>query len=100
MIVCPLFCGQENLLGGQFWAMGRLNLLGGQIILLGGHFNLLFTSLYLPGHLLKGLGSWFRSLGAFIQSSLLILRSNQNHKRHFLSSARFQFCMAARFSHI
>ena len=30
----PIFnnCGaQDNLLGGQFWAMGRLNLLGGQI---------------------------------------------------------------------
>ena len=23
-------CGQDNSLGGQFWAMGRLNLLGGQ----------------------------------------------------------------------
>ena len=26
----------DNLLGGQFWAMGRLNLLGGQIDLLVG----------------------------------------------------------------
>ena len=29
------FCGQDNLLGGQFWAMGMLNLLGGQSNLLG-----------------------------------------------------------------
>ena len=36
IIWCPFFCGQDNLLGGQFWAMGRLNLLGGQINLLGG----------------------------------------------------------------
>ena len=25
------FCGQDNLQGGQFWAMGRFNLLGGKI---------------------------------------------------------------------
>ena len=37
IIVVPTFCGQDNLLGGKFWAMGRLNLLGGQINLLGGH---------------------------------------------------------------
>ena len=24
------FCGQDDLLGGQFWAMNRFNLLGGQ----------------------------------------------------------------------
>ena len=37
IIMLPIFfCGQDNLLGGQFWAMDRLNLLGGQIILLGG----------------------------------------------------------------
>ena len=29
-IWCPNFCGQDNLLGGHFWAMGKLNLLGGQ----------------------------------------------------------------------
>ena len=28
------FCGQDNLLGGQFWAMGRSDLLGGQSNLL------------------------------------------------------------------
>ena len=33
---CPFFCGQDNLLGEQFWAMGKLNSLGGQINLLGG----------------------------------------------------------------
>ena len=27
--------GQDNLLGGQLWAMGRFNLLGGQSNLLG-----------------------------------------------------------------
>ena len=37
------FCGRDNLLGGQFWAMGRLNLLGGKKT----HpANLLFASLY------------------------------------------------------
>ena len=30
------FFGQDNLLGGQFWAMGRFNLLGGQSDLLSG----------------------------------------------------------------
>ena len=30
------FCGQDNLLGGQFWAMDGFDLLGGQINLLGG----------------------------------------------------------------
>ena len=30
------FCGQDNFLGGQFWAMGRFNLLGGQTNLLCG----------------------------------------------------------------
>ena len=41
------FGGQDNLLSGQFWAMGRFNLLGGQNNLLGGQVNLLFTSLML-----------------------------------------------------
>ena len=31
-----LFCGQDNLLGGQFWALGRFDLLNGQVNLLGG----------------------------------------------------------------
>ena len=44
---CPFSCGQENLLGGQFWAMGRLNLLGGQSNLLGGQMPTQFTC-YLP----------------------------------------------------
>ena len=48
---CPLFCGQDNLLGGQFWAMGRLNLLGGQINLLGGPTQL---TCYLPPWLTEG----------------------------------------------
>ena len=50
IVVRPLFCGQNNLLGGHFWTMGRLHLLGGQINLLGGKCppnNLLFTSLSL-----------------------------------------------------
>ena len=34
-----------GLMSGQFWAMGRLNLLGGQINLLAQLVNLLFTSL-------------------------------------------------------
>ena len=43
----PICCGQDNLLGGQFWAMGRLNLLGGQINLLGGQMPTQLTC-YLP----------------------------------------------------
>ena len=36
IIIVPFFfCVQDNLLGGQFWAMGRFNLLGGQSNLLG-----------------------------------------------------------------
>ena len=36
IILVPIFfCGQDNLLGGQFWAMGRFKL-GGQNNLLGG----------------------------------------------------------------
>ena len=31
IIVPVFFCGQDNLLGGQFWAVGRFNLLGGQM---------------------------------------------------------------------
>ena len=47
------FCGQDNLLGGQFWAMDMFNLLGGQRNLQGGQMhaspvNLLFTSLLPP----------------------------------------------------
>ena len=42
-----LFCGQDNLLGGQIWAMGRLNLLGGQNNLLGGQLPTQLTC-YLP----------------------------------------------------
>ena len=41
------FCGQDNLLGGQFWAMGRFNLLGGQNNLLGGQLPTQLTC-YLP----------------------------------------------------
>ena len=41
------FCGQDNLLGGQFWAMGRFNLLGGQSNLLGGQMPTQLTC-YLP----------------------------------------------------
>ena len=36
-------CGQENLLGGQFWVMGRFNLLGGQSNLLGGQMSTQLT---------------------------------------------------------
>ena len=43
----PFFCGQDNLQGGQFWAMGRLNLLGGQINLLDGQMPTQLTC-YLP----------------------------------------------------
>ena len=42
-----IFCGHGNLLGGQFAAMGRLNLLGGQINLLGGQMPSQLTR-YLP----------------------------------------------------
>ena len=45
------FCGQDTLLGGHFWAMGRFNLLGGQSNLLFRQMptqpSLLFTSLIL-----------------------------------------------------
>ena len=41
------FCDQGNLLDGQFWAMGRFNLLGGQSNLLGGHLLTQLTC-YLP----------------------------------------------------
>ena len=42
----PIFFDEGNLLGGQFLAMGRLNLLGLQINLLGGQMpTQLFTSL-------------------------------------------------------
>ena len=43
MIVAPIFCGQDNLLGGQFWAMGKLNLQGGQIYLLDGQIPVQLT---------------------------------------------------------
>ena len=39
--------GRVNLLGGQFWAMVRVNLLGGQINLLGGQILTQLTC-YLP----------------------------------------------------
>ena len=43
------FCGEDNLLGGQFWAMGRFILLGEQNNILRGQLltqlNLLFNSL-------------------------------------------------------
>ena len=46
--VMPIFfCGQDSLLGGQFWAMGRFNLLGGQSNLLGGQMPTQLTC-YLP----------------------------------------------------
>ena len=41
------FLWQDNLLGGQFWAIGRFNLLGGQGNLLGGQMPTQFTC-YLP----------------------------------------------------
>ena len=41
------FCGQDSLLGWQFWAMGRFNLLGGQSNLLGGQMPTQLTC-YLP----------------------------------------------------
>ena len=44
---CPFFCGQDHLLGGQFWAMGRFNLLGGLSNLLGGQMPTQL-SCYLP----------------------------------------------------
>ena len=40
-------CGQDNLLGGQFWVIGRFNLLGGQSNLLGGQMPTQLTC-YLP----------------------------------------------------
>ena len=41
------FCGHDNLLGGQIWAMGMFNLLGGQNTLLGGQ-KLTQLACYLP----------------------------------------------------
>ena len=41
------FCRQDNLLGGQFWAMGRCNLLGGQSNSLAGQMPTQLTC-YLP----------------------------------------------------
>ena len=41
------FCGQDNLLGGEFWAMGRFNLLGGQSNSQGGQMPTQLTC-YLP----------------------------------------------------
>ena len=41
------FCWQDNLQGGQFWAMGRFNLLGGQNDLIGGQLPTQLTC-YLP----------------------------------------------------
>ena len=47
-IIVPIFfCEQDNLLCGQFWAMGRFNLLGGQSNLLDGQKPTKLTS-YLP----------------------------------------------------
>ena len=45
---CELLIGQNNLLGGQFWASGRFNLLGGQSRLLGGQMPTQFTCYLLP----------------------------------------------------
>ena len=48
IITVPIFfCGQDNLPGGQFWAMGRFNLLGGQSNLLDGQMPTQLTC-YLP----------------------------------------------------
>ena len=49
IIIVPIFffCGQDNLLGVQFWAMGRFDLLGGQNNLLGGQIPTQLTC-YLP----------------------------------------------------
>ena len=46
IFVVPIFCGKGHLLGGQFWAMGKFNLLGGQSNL-GGQMPTQFTY-YLP----------------------------------------------------
>ena len=48
---CPFFSGQDNLLSGQFWAVGRLNLLGGQINLLGGKMPTQLTCYLPPCHI-------------------------------------------------
>ena len=46
---CLFFCGQNNLLGGQFRAMGRFNLLDGQSNLLGSLLHRpLFTKFFTP----------------------------------------------------
>ena len=56
IIVVPIFfCEQDNLLGGQFWAMGRLNLLGGQINLQCGQMPTQQLTCYLPPCLHVGL---------------------------------------------
>ena len=53
MIVPFLFCGQVILLGGQFWAMGRFDLLGGQSNLLGGQIPTQLNVIYVPDWRLK-----------------------------------------------
>ena len=42
------FCGHDNLLGGQFWAMGIFNLLGGQNNLLVGQLPTQLTCYLSP----------------------------------------------------
>ena len=71
IVVVPIFCGQDNLLGGQFWAMGRLNLLGAQTNLLGGQMPTQLTY-YLP--------PWFGP------SRLLRQRTRRAWPSHFFNS--------------
>ena len=72
---CPFSYEQDNLLGGQFWTMGRLNLLGGQSNLLGGqmptqtHRYLLFTSLNSGGMVGLSVGYLCKAEYAWAQSS-------------------------------
>ena len=50
--------GQVNLLGRQFWATGRLNLLGGQINLLGGQMPAQLTCYLPPCAIHMGCSEW------------------------------------------
>ena len=49
VLVFSFFCWQGNSLGGQFWVMGKFNLLDGQNYLLDGQISIQLTCHYLPG---------------------------------------------------
>ena len=49
----PVFCGQDNILVGNFWAMGKFNLLSGQSNLLVGQMSTQLTCYLPPCHKTK-----------------------------------------------